>query len=107
VCWITIYKDTTKSIKGDNQQGESMYCSNYLFLSAFILLIPVQMFFLGLTMRRYLKVWQILLFELYAWRVASECWHVPQLTWRGKSARFNGHPLPPALQWLAGWPVAH
>jgi len=44
---ITTDKDTTKSIKGDNQQGESIYCSNYLFLSAFILLIHVQMLFLG------------------------------------------------------------
>jgi len=46
---ITTDKDTTKSIKGDNQLGESMYCSNYLFLSAFILFIHVQMLFIGLT----------------------------------------------------------
>ena len=45
---ITTDKDTTKSIKGDNQPGESIYCSNYLFLSAFILLIHVQKLFLGL-----------------------------------------------------------
>jgi hypothetical protein len=44
---ITTDKDTTKSTKGDNQQSESMNCSNYLFLSDFILLIPVQMLFIG------------------------------------------------------------
>ncbi|MEI6205916.1 MAG: hypothetical protein WCP20_03955 [Desulfuromonadales bacterium] len=45
---ITTDKDTTKSIKGDNQLGESMYCSNPRFLSDFILFIHVQMLFKGL-----------------------------------------------------------
>jgi len=43
---ITTDKDTTKSIKAYNQMGESIYCSNYLFLSAFILFIHVKMLFI-------------------------------------------------------------
>jgi MFS family permease len=45
---ITADKGTTKFIEEDNQPGESIHCSNYLFLSAFIPLIPVQMFFIVL-----------------------------------------------------------
>jgi hypothetical protein len=44
---ITTDKYTTKPIKGDNQQGGLMYCSNYLFLFDFILSIHVQMLFIG------------------------------------------------------------
>jgi hypothetical protein len=44
---IAADKDRTKFIKEDSQQGESIYCSNYLFLYDFIPLIPVQMIFIG------------------------------------------------------------
>jgi hypothetical protein len=46
---ITTDNDTTKSIKGDRQPGESMHFSKYLFLYAFILLIHVQMLFPGFS----------------------------------------------------------
>jgi hypothetical protein len=44
---INTDKDTIKSIREENQQGESMCFSNNLFLFAFILLIHVQMLFIG------------------------------------------------------------
>jgi hypothetical protein len=53
---ITADKGRTKFIKEDNQQGESIYCSNHLSysllsrLSCLSLFIPVQMIFTGLML---------------------------------------------------------